>query len=421
MLYSLYRLATSVSAPILKNLVRKRLSVGKEKPDRYLERFGVASKPRKSGKLIWVHGASVGEALSALPLLDALRARLPDWNFLITTGTVTSADLMAQRLPDWVTHQFIPLDHPEWVVAFLNHWRPNAVLWMESELWPNMLHELAARRIPAGLINARMRPKTFAKWRYAKSLTKKMLGAFAFILVGARNTINAFKILGGRDVSYIGNLKFGAKALPVDTDKLVELKDQIGLRSCLGFLQTHPTEEMLAAQTLRELKKIKNDLLLIIAPRKSTRGREIKNELESLGFNVALRSMGETITADTDIYVADTIGEMGLWYSLCPVTVIGGSFIPFGGQNPLEGTHFGTAILYGPAMFNFPELCTVLEEGKAATMVSTREQLLPTLSNLYQHPQNLDGMRAASRALANQSHAVVEAFANRIVTELVRS
>jgi len=420
MLYPVYRTLTSFSAPVLKSLVQKRLAVGKEKADRYTERFGVASVPRPAGKLLWLHGASVGESLSALPLLNTLKTRLPDWNFLVTTGTVTSADVLAQRLPFWAIHQFVPLDHPSWVSSFMDHWKPDAVVWLESELWPNILNEFTARKIPAGLINARMRPKTFAKWQYAKGLAHKMLGAFTFILVGARDYIDYFKSLGGRNISYVGSLKFGAKALPVDEAKLSALKMQIGARKCLGFLQTHPTEEIFAAETYKELKKILPDLLLIIAPRKNTRGMEVKNELDAAGFKTALRTADQAITSETEVYIADTIGEMSLWYTLCSVAVIGGSFIPFGGQNPLEGPHFGTAILYGPSMFNFPELCAVLESGKAAKSIPTREALLPALTELYQNPQKLEDMQAASRSLAEQNHAVIDAFADEIIIQLVQ-
>lgn len=420
MLYPIYRKLTALSEPVLQNLLQKRLAKGKEHPERIQERRGVASRMRPEGKLLWIHGASVGESLSALPLLNTLKARLPDWHFLVTTGTVTSADILSKRLPSWAIHQFIPLDHPVWVAKFLDHWKPDAVVWLESELWPNMLHEFSARNIPAGLINARMRPKTFAKWQYAKGLAGKMLGAFTFILVGARDYTEYFRSLGGRNISYVGSLKFGARALPVDPEKLAELKTQIDGRSCLGFLQTHPTEEVLAAQTYAELKKSVSDLLVIVAPRKNTRGSEIKQELEALGYKTALRTANEKITPQTDIYIADTIGEMGLWYSLCPIAIIGGSFIPFGGQNPLEGTHFGTAIFYGTGMFNFPELCAVLEEGKAAKMIPTREALLPALKELYENPQALQDMRAASLSLAEQNHAVIDAFTDEIVLQLVQ-
>lgn len=419
MLYSIYRTLTACSSPVLDRLLAKREARGKEDPARVQERRGHATVARPTGKLMWFHGASVGESLSILPLLNTLKARLPDWHFLVTTGTVSSAELMANRLPEGVMHQYIPLDHPKWAQRFVAHWQPDAVVWLESELWPNMLHEIAARQIPSALINARMRPKSFSKWKRASSLVGKMLGTFTFTLVGARDYLPYFKELGAKNVHYIGSLKFGAKALPVDEAKLDLLKTMIGARPCIGFLQTHPSEELFAAETYAALKKEQPDLLAIIAPRKYTRGAEIKTELTEAGYHVALRTANDVITPHTDIYIADTIGEMGLWYSLCPIAVIGGSFIYFGGQNPIEGMHFGTAVLYGPSMFNFPELCATLEEAGAAKAVDSREALLPALQDLYHHSAKRDGMKNAALALAEQNHSVIDAFADEIVIQLV--
>lgn len=418
MLYRLYHFLTSVSAPVLNRLAQKRLVAGKEDPARIGERRGETQVTRPDGKLIWVHGASVGESLSVLPLLSELQQRLPGWRFLMTTGTVTSARLMKERLPAGMIHQFVPWDQPKWVKRFMDHWRPDCVLWLESELWPNMLHEIQKRNIPAALLNARMRPATLKKWRMAKGLTSKMLGAFSLILSGARDYIAGFESLGGKNVRYIGNLKFGAAPLPVDAAEINALRDKIGNRVCLGFLQTHPGEEALAGEIYRELKKSFPDLLLIITPRKHTRGAEIKQELQ--GLSIALRTENDPVTADTDIYIADTIGEMGLWYSLCPIVVIGGSFIPFGGQNPLEGTHFGAAILYGPCMFNFPELCLVLEEAKASRRIASRAELLPELQSLLSHPQELSALQHAAKQLAGNSVAVTRAFADAIISDVVR-
>lgn len=415
MLYSIYRGATGLSGPFLKSLLHKRLDKGKEDAARYTERYAQTSINRPNGKVMWLHGASVGEALSILPLLNTLQSRLPDWHFLLTTGTVTSAELMAKRLPDNVVHQFVPWDHPVWVKRFFDHWQPDAVIWLESELWPNILHEITTRQIPAGLINARMRPSSQKKWRYAPGLGRKMLSAFTFTLTGAREYLPVFKAMGAKNVSYIGSLKFGARPLPVDIKKLDAMKTMIGDRPCIGFLQTHPSEEIMAAEILQSLRQIKPDLLGIIVPRNNTRGRAIQDEIK----NTALRTANEIITPQTQIYIADTIGEMGLWYSLCPTAVIGGSFIPFGGQNPIEGTHFSTAILYGPGMFNFPELCLALEEAKAAKRVCGKDELLATLQQLLQQPETLQAMRHASHLLANQNVSVIDAFADEIMIQLV--
>jgi 3-deoxy-D-manno-octulosonic-acid transferase len=419
MLYLIYQFLTGFSAPVLDALLQRRLKQGKEDPARLNERKGESAIKRPSGKLIWVHAASIGEAMSALPLLDELKERLPEWNFLMTTGTVTSAQLMAQRLPPGIVHQYIPMDHPAWVKKFFDHWQPNAVLWMESELWPNILHEIAVRKIPAALLNARMSPDSQKKWKYAQSLTRKMLATFNFILAGAQDYVDAYKRLGAKKVYYIGNLKFGARQLPVDLDRFSELKDMIGARRCIGFLQTQPGEDKMAAEIFIELKKTMPDLLMILVPRKNTRGSEIKSQMKMIGLVPAVRTLREPITSETDVYIADTIGEMGIWYSLCPVAVIGGSFVPHGGQNPIEGTHFGAAVFYGPHMFNFPEITAVMEVAEAAERVETPNDLLTVIQKTFRYPAVMDVKQEKARNLARQNKHIIQAYADEIIERLV--
>lgn len=419
MLFKLYRSLTFTIEPVLNALLQRRLAQGKEDAARLNERRGEASVIRPVGKLLWLHGASVGESLSALPLLEELRARLPDWHFLVTTGTVTSAQQMALRLPPGILHHYIPMDHPAWVKRFFDHWRPDVVLWMESELWPNMLHEIAARKIPSALLNARMGPDSQKKWKYAGALAKKLIGTFNFILTGAPDYVVPFKKMGGKRVDFIGNLKFASTQLPVDLDKLTDLKQMIGGRRCLAFLQTQPGEEKMAAEIYRALKQEFSDLLLIVAPRKNTRGSEIKTQLKMMGMNIAVRTQHEDITLQTEIYVADTIGEMGLWYSLSPVAVIGGSFVPHGGQNPIEGTHFGAAVFYGPHMFNFPEICKVLENAGASERVENPDELLTAIQKAMRYPSVMDVKYDAAKQLARQTRNIARAYADEIVERLV--
>jgi 3-deoxy-D-manno-octulosonic-acid transferase len=404
----------------MKVFTRKRLSVGKEDPLRFTERFAETKISRPDGKLMWLHGASVGEALSILPLLNTLKSRLPDWNFLLTTGTTNSATVLETRLPNFAVHQYIPWDNPYWVKKFFDHWQPDAVVWLESELWPNHLNEIEKRQIPACLINARMRPRSYGRWKRMRSLVRKMLRAFTFILTGAREYMPIFKELGGRHVHYIGSLKFGAQPLPVNGIKAEEIKRQVGNRFPVVFVSTHPNEEELAARVHQQLKLVKPDLLTIIVPRKVGRGQEIFDTLKNKNVSVSLRSKNEALTPQTDIYIADTIGETGLWYSLCPVAVIGGSFINFGGQNPLEGIHFGCAVLYGPSMYNFIDLCAAMQEAKAAQPVAGEEELISALKVLLTSPEKLEDARTASRLLANQNLSVIDSYADEIIIQLVQ-
>ncbi len=402
-------------------MTTRRLQRGKEDAKRFHERFGEGSVPRPAGRILWCHGASIGESLSVLPLLTTLHTRLPDWHFVLTTNTLTSAKILSQRLPPFITHQFIPWDHPVWVQKFLEHWRPDAVLWLESELWPNFLAQIKQRRLPAALLNARMRPKTAKRWQLAKSLARDMLSSFRFILVGARDYRPIFESLGGQQVRYIGSLKFGAKPLPVEPAALDSLRQAIGTRACIGLISTHEDEEALFLDTVQQLRQRLPGTLIYWVPRQPQRGPFIREALHARHCSVASRSLQEIPGAATDVYLADTVGEMGLCYALAPLAVIGGSFVPHGGQNPIEGVHFGTAVVYGPHMFNFPELCKALEDAQAAQRVTNTEQLIETLVYLRTHAEALAAMQAAARDLATQNVAVIDAFADEIIAQLVTS
>lgn len=421
MLYRIYRALTSVGGPFLRRMTFARLKKGKEDVARYRERFGLAGAARPDGRLIWVHGASVGESVSALPLVAQMQKKLgPGWTVLMTTGTVSSAGIMAARLPAGVIHQFIPWDHPQWVARFLDHWRPDRVVWLESELWPNMLDAVKHRHIPAFLVNARMRPKTFLRWRYAGSLARHMLGAFQMILTGARAYVPYFMALGARHVEFAGNLKCAGEPLPVDAPKLEALRAQIGDRLCVGFLQAHPGEEIWAARLWAGLVDKHPHALVILVPRHPMRAPDMVARLRSVfkgksGNPIALRSRGDAITVDTHIYIADTIGEMALWYSLCGLSVIGGSFIPHGGQNPIEGAAFGMVSVYGPHMFNFPELCALMEEAGAAIPAADGPSMVRAVTRLVETPDILASMQKAARTLSAANRSVVSDIADIIL------
>ncbi len=422
---TLYRTLTVLSAPILKALLHRRLQHGKEDAVRLSERIGQPSLPRPTGKLLWVHCASVGELLSVIPLLNILLEQKPDWQALITTGTVTSAALFAEQVKNLpagrVIHQFIPLDHPAWVKRFLNHWQPDAVLWLESELWPNWLQAIKTRHIPSLLLNARMRPKTARTWQFLKREITEMLSGFTAILTGSRDFVALFKQYGAKDVSYIGNIKLANPAPGVDATKLADLCAIIGDRLCIGCLQSHPTDEPFVAENIMRLKADFPTVLNITVPRHAKRGPEIASELNAMGLNVALRSNGEPITSDTDVYIADTMGEMGLWYSLCEFGVIGGSFFPFGGQNPFEGTHDGCIPVYGPHMFNFKALTECVEERHVSVSVPDRDALYPALFHLLQQPQELRIKQIAAKELATESGNILPQTADYIIKTIMPS
>ena len=352
-LYSIYRAASSALTPLLRPYLKRRAVKGKEDPARLDERFGHADRPRPEGQLIWLHGASVGETLSALPLLRALLEANPDAHALFTSGTVTSAGLLAQRLPKRAFHQFMPLDQPAAIKRFLDHWKPNLALWIESELWPNTLEAIREAGIPAALVNARLSEKSFAQWKRARGLSERMLSAFSLALAQTEETGQRLEALGARGVSVTGNLKAAAGPLPAAPDALAQLKEMIGQRPVFAAASTHPQEEEMLGRVYLKLKETWPDLLMVLAPRHPERGSEIAETLRGQGLAVSRRAARVRVMAETNVYLMDTIGELGLLYRTAPFAYVGGSLVAHGGQNPLEAARLGLPVLHGPHVFNF--------------------------------------------------------------------
>lgn len=402
MIYGLYRAATIAGLPLINGLLAKRLRGGKEDRLRINERRGRTTRPRPDGRLIWAHAASVGESLSLLPLIDRMTERWPDLKVLVTTGTVTSAALMAERLPASAFHQFIPLDRPAWAARFLDHWKPDLVIWAESELWPNMLMEMRKRAIPSILVNGRLSERSAKRWRLAPSLSRALLGGFNICLAQSLEERQRFASLGARNAKALGNLKFAAPPLPVREFDLALLKKSIGDRPVWLAASTHPTEEVTVATAHRNLKDKHPDLLTIIVPRHNTRGPEVADEIAKLGLSVSRRSVSEPLIPTTDIYVADTMGELGLFYRIAPIVFVGGSLIRHGGQNPLEPARFSCAILHGPNMYNFSEIMGDFTSYDASIEVADTETLTRAVDELLRQPENRTriGENARQRSLA---------------------
>jgi 3-deoxy-D-manno-octulosonic-acid transferase len=397
-LLSAYRAATGFAEPLASTLLRRRLARGKEDADRLPERLGRPGRVRPKVAIIWIHAASVGESVSILPVIREITRIRPDACILVTTGTVTSSRLMCERLPENAFHQFVPVDTPGAVRAFLDYWKPSLALWVESELWPNMLHETRQRQIPLVLINARMSDKSFRGWMRAPLMAREMLGAFDLCLAQDESVAGKLTALGARRVETPGNLKLVGDPLPFDAHVLGGLRAAIGDRPCWLLASSHDGEEQLAAFTHRDLVRRIPGLLTLIVPRHPQRGQQVAQSLAPL-FRVALRSAGETIAADTEIYVADTIGELGVFYRLAPLAVIGGSFVPHGGQNPLEPARLGVAVLSGPHIGNFRDIYRILVEAGGAEVLASNDQLTQRAGELLLDELELSRRgQAAARA-----------------------
>ncbi len=367
MILGAYRLITTLAGPLLPRWLAFRAQRGREEPARLAERHGVASQARPEGPLVWFHAASVGEALSILPLIAAVQDA--GSNVLVTTGTVTSAHLMAERLPAGAIHQYVPLDRRAWVRRFLDHWSPNLVLWTESELWPNTLAAIAARRIPAVLLNARLSDRTYKSWRRWRGFAKQTLQAFDLVIAQSKEDSQRFTLLGARHVLGAGNLKHAAAPLPADETALSVLREAIGKRPCWLASSIHPGEDTIAAETHHAVKRKHPGLLTIIVPRHPQKAAAMADGIAAMGLKAARRSLKEPITPGTDVYIADTMGELGLFYRLCDLVFMGKSLTVGGGQNPAEAAQLGAALLFGSDMSNFRDTAAVFIARKAAIEV----------------------------------------------------
>jgi 3-deoxy-D-manno-octulosonic-acid transferase len=365
---SAYRIAAEAGTALAPWLLERRLARGKENPDRIAERRGEASAARPPGPLVWLHGASVGEFVAVLALVERIRAR--GFTALLTTGTVTSAELAAKRLPPGALHQFIPLDMPSFITRFLDYWRPDLALFVESELWPNLMLAASARHIPMVLVNGRMSERSYRRWRYFPKTVGTLLQRFDHCLVRSVSDAKRFGALGAPRISVSGNLKFDAPALPVDAGKFAALAEATRGRPVVAAASTHAGEESVVVDVHSRLKLACPDLLTIIAPRHPQRGAAIAELAATAGLRPALRSHGAYPTGEVDIYLFDTLGELGLIYQLAPIVFMGGSLIRHGGQNPIEAVRFGGAILHGPHVSNFAEIYEELDRAGGAALVT---------------------------------------------------
>ncbi|HEY2034647.1 MAG TPA: 3-deoxy-D-manno-octulosonic acid transferase [Rhizomicrobium sp.] len=391
-----YRLATMALAPAVPFFLRQRALRGKEDTARMRERLGCASVSRPEGELIWIHGASVGESVSALPLVDAfLKAGR---HVLVTSGTVTSAKLMAERLPNRAIHQYAPVDTPAAAKRFLSHWRPDAALFVESDLWPNLLYRAAGQGTKLALVNGRMSERSFRGWSRAKGVAGALLSLFDVCLAQDADTAKRLTALGARNVQITGSLKADAPPLPADETKLAALKHAIGKRHMLVAASTHLGEDETILPAQDKLRADFPDLLTIIAPRHPERGADIAM---LCGSRPALRrSLGALPAPETQVYIADTIGELGLLYRLTPFAFIGGSLIPHGGQNPLEPARLGCAVLTGPHTENFIQAYDAILSAHGGMRVSSASEIAAIAKRLIANPAETKAMGEAAHAAA---------------------
>ncbi|HUC10815.1 MAG TPA: 3-deoxy-D-manno-octulosonic acid transferase [Stellaceae bacterium] len=420
MLPVFYRALTWPLPPLVMLYLRRRCRRGKEDRLRLAERRGISATPRPQGALVWVHAASVGEATAVLGLIERLIETRPNVEILLTTGTVASARLLEQRLPTGARHQYAPIDLPCWISRFLDHWRPDLALWVESELWPNLVLATAARAIPMILINGRLSARSYRRWQRWPGLIRPVLGAFAQCLAQDSEQAARLRRLGGRNVIALGDLKAGGNPLPADPAQFRRLRREIGPRPVWLAASTHPGEEEIVAAAHRRLAAAHPDLLTIVAPRHPVRAEALAAMVAAHGMSVARRSRGEPITPQTAIYLADTMGELGLFYRLAEIAFIGGSIAAMGGHNPFEAARLGCAILHGPDMTNCAAMAAALAENRAALIVGTAAELAEAVSLLLSDPRLRAARAAAAERAAAAGAGILDAALARLAPWLER-
>ncbi len=402
--------ATSVADAWANTKIKRRLAVGKEDPDRFEERLGKSSIPRPDGPLAWFHAASVGESLSILELLAQIKSEYPSMSLLVTTGTRSSALLLNTRMPKNVIHQYIPVDSKGAVTGFLDHWKPDLAVWTESEFWPRLMSQTHARGVPMLLINGRISDKTAKSWKRMKGMTKSLFARFEMMLVQTPDMLDAFSSIGASadKIKVTGSLKEGAVPLPHDEMARKEVIKQVGTRPIWFAGSTHDGEEEIIAEAHRMALKKRPELVLILAPRHPERAKDIYALLKRKGFETSTRSEGGKITGQTEIYLADTLGEMGLWYRIAPVSFVGGSLASVGGHNPFEPAALGSAILHGPNVHNFADIYQRLYDGEAAHCVRSEAELAAAVDR-FLNPDEAAKFAAAAWEVSSDGAGVTDA------------
>jgi 3-deoxy-D-manno-octulosonic-acid transferase len=401
-----YRKLSSAMVPLAPALINRRLKLGKEDPERVGERRGVSADVRPVGPLVWIHGASVGEVLASAALIEKLRAL--NLRILLTSGTVTSAAIVAKRFPPDVIHQYVPYDSPRYVARFLDHWRPSLALFIESDLWPNLILSSAARRLPMVLINGRMSHRSFPRWRRVSSTISALLGRFDVCLAQSQLDADRFAALGSRNVVTTGNLKLDVPAPPADAAKLERLMSMTRGRPIVVAASTHSGEDEILAGAHKTLAGFFPNLLTVIVPRHPDRGEAIARMVAASGLHAGLRSREELPTAATDIYIADTMGELGLFYRLSPIVFMGGSLVEHGGQNPIEAVKLGASVVHGPHVFNFSDVYEALDQSGGARQADSLEALVKQLGQLLADPKAREASLIASERVVEQLGGALE-------------
>ncbi len=391
----LYRVIGHAAGPLMRRLARHRLNAGKEDGARLDERWGItAAAPTSSAPLVWVHAASVGELNACNGLIHRLLDRA--LNVILTTGTVTSAHLAAKRYTNPVVHQYAPYDCAPYVERFLDHWRPELAIFAESELWPTTISSLHGRGIPVCLVNAHISQSSLTRWFWARRSARGILQRFSVIAAQSQTAAERLQRLGACNVVVSGNLKFDTKPLTYDPADLRRLEKTIGRRPLWLAASTHAGEEKMVIDVHCSMQREHPNLVTLVAPRHPERRQEVKRLCINKGLKVALRSTDKTPGPNTQVFLIDTIGELGVFYRLAALAFVGGSLVPHGGQNPIEPTILDCAIIHGPHTHNLADIYRLFTKANGSHRVDDQSQLADAVRHYLARPE--DAIKMARRA-----------------------
>ncbi|MEM7566189.1 MAG: 3-deoxy-D-manno-octulosonic acid transferase [Pseudomonadota bacterium] len=397
---SVYNRLAGLGEGLAPRLLEHRLGRGKEDRWRLGERLGEAGEERPDGFLIWIHAASVGELNAVMPLVSRLAVAGPGTHVLVTSGTVTSARIARERMPQGAIHQFAPLDLPSAATRFFDHWKPDLGVLVESELWPNLIRAAYRRGLPLTLVNGRLSERSAARWAWAPKAAKAVMSSFTFVAAQSDGDAERFSQLGAPNVHNTGNLKFDAPAPRADAATLKRFKAAIGPRPVLVAASTHPGEEAMIAQSFGRIRADSETRppLLMLAPRHPDRGDEVEALMQAEGLKVARRTAGVS-PQGADVFLLDTIGEMGLAYGLADIAFVGGSLVPHGGQNPLEPAKLNVPVLHGPHVRAFRDAYAALNEAGGALKVASPDALARLVVELLPDQARRQAMAVAARTV----------------------
>jgi 3-deoxy-D-manno-octulosonic-acid transferase len=420
----IYRALSASFAPLSPIVLYFQRKWRQERFDRHGERYGQPSLERPEGPLAWLHGASIGEGLALLPLIEKLAAR--GFNILLSTGTTNAAVVISPRLPAGSLHQYLPFDVPQFLARFIDHWRPDLALIAESEIWPNLFLEIKRRKVPLILVNARVSKGMFRRWGWIPYFVESVLEGVDLCLAQSEADAECFSKLGVRHVKVVGNLKFDVIAPSADRNALASLAARIGARPTWLAAATCPGEEEIVMTVHRMLVQRYPELLTIIVPRRARRGDEIAALADSQGLTAVQRSHEPRDGPLPAIYIADTTGEMGLFYRLASIVFLGRSLLqPGGGQNPIEAAKLGAAVLHGRHVANFAEVYGALDEARGAATIADADTLARVVALLLKDPDKLRKMARVAAETANRhggaSTAIMAAIEPHIAQLMVET